>query len=67
MRANRERLLINSLLVGCFFGGGVVGALGFKLIGFLFTVPLAAVLLALATVPLSDDLLLGWRLWRRRH
>jgi len=67
VRANRERLRINALLVGSFFIGGLSGALGFKHFGFLSTVPLAALLLTLALVPMADDLRLGWRLWRRRR
>lgn len=67
VRANRERLLINSLLVGCFFAGGVSGAFGFQHLGFLSTVPLAGVLLTLALVPMVDDLRLHWWLWRRRR
>jgi uncharacterized membrane protein YoaK (UPF0700 family) len=43
-------------LVGLFLVGGVTGALGFRHAGFLFTVPLAAVVLALAIVPVVDDL-----------
>ena len=35
VRANRERLRINALLVSCFFIGGLSGALGFKHFGFL--------------------------------
>lgn len=66
VRANRERLRLNLLLVGCFFAGGVGGAYGFKYFGFLSTVPLAALLLTLAIVPILDDLRLGWWLWRRR-
>ncbi|MCC8342089.1 DUF1275 domain-containing protein [Pseudomonas stutzeri] len=67
VRANRECLRINALLVGSFFIGGLSGALGFKHFGFLSTVPLAALLLTLALVPMADDLRLGWRLWRRRR
>ena len=67
VQANRERLRNNSLLVGCFFAGGVSGAFGFKHIGFLTTVPLAAVLLTLAALPVVDDLRLSWWLWRRRR
>ena len=40
-----------------FFVGGVVGALGFKHVGFVSTVPLAAILLLLAAVPVMDDLI----------
>ena len=67
VRANRQRLRINLMMVTSFFIGGLTGAVGFKHFGFLSTVPLAALLLALALVPMADDLLLGWRLWRRRR
>ena len=66
VRANRERLRINAMLVGCFFVGGVSGAFGFKHFGFLSTVPLAALLIVLATLPVVDDLRLSWWLWQRR-
>jgi hypothetical protein len=48
------RLLIS--LVALFFVGGVIGALGFKHVAFLFTLPLATVLSALAIIPVIDDL-----------
>lgn len=67
VRANRERLRNNALLVGCFFVGGVSGAFGFKHFGFLSTVPLAAFLMILAVGPVLDDLRLSWWLWRRRR
>lgn len=67
VRANRQRLGINLLMVTSFFIGGLSGAVGFKHFGFLSTIPLAVLLLALALVPMADDLLLGWRLWRRRR
>ncbi|MCW3149002.1 DUF1275 domain-containing protein [Stutzerimonas stutzeri] len=67
VRADRARLLINSLMVGCFFAGGVSGAIGFKHFGFLSTIPLAGALLFLALVPMWDDLRLGWTLWRRKR
>jgi len=38
------------------FGGGVLGALGFKQVGYLATVPLAALLALLAGMPAVDDL-----------
>lgn len=43
-------------LITLFFVGGVTGALGFKHVGFLFTLPLAAILLVLAVMPILDDL-----------
>lgn len=47
-------------LIALFFVGGVVGALGFRRLGFIFSVPLAAMLLCLAFVPLVDDLRSNW-------
>ncbi|TPQ42974.1 DUF1275 domain-containing transporter [Cupriavidus pinatubonensis] len=61
--ANRHKLRVLTHLVGLFFLGGVAGALGFKHIGFSATLPLAALLLALAAVPVLDDMRL--RVWRR--
>jgi uncharacterized membrane protein YoaK (UPF0700 family) len=54
--ANWAKVRLLGSLVGSFFAGGVVGALGFKHAGFGFTVPLAFVLLILAAVPVVDDL-----------
>ncbi len=54
--ANRTRLRQLLLLVLAFFIGGVVGAVGFKHVGYLSTVPLAVMLWALAIVPTLDDL-----------
>ncbi|QNI36860.1 YoaK family protein [Edaphobacter albus] len=47
--------LLGSLIV-LFFVGGVTGALGFKYVGFLFTLPLAAILMLLAIMPVVDDI-----------
>ena len=54
--ANRARLKTLSYLALCFFGGGVVGALGFNHFGYISTVPLALILMALVFVPFADDL-----------
>ncbi len=43
-------------LVGLFFLGGWIGALGFKYIGFFFALPLSAGLLLMAALPVLDDL-----------
>lgn len=51
-----QRLRLLGSLIFLFFAGGVVGALGFKHIGFLFTIPLAAVLVLLAVMPVLDDM-----------
>ncbi|PRC92716.1 YoaK family protein [Solimicrobium silvestre] len=49
--ANRDKLKIYCSLVLFFFCGGVFGALGFKNLGFISTVPLAIVLIALSVAP----------------
>jgi uncharacterized membrane protein YoaK (UPF0700 family) len=54
--ANRERLRILALLLVSFFVGGITGAVGFSHVGYVSTVPLAAILVVLATVPVVDDL-----------
>lgn len=57
VRANRTRLMVHIGLLVFFFVGGMTGALGFKYIGFISTVPIAIVLIALVIVPTADDLL----------
>ena len=59
--ANRERLGLLIGLLTMFFAGGVVGALGFKHIGFMSTAPLAALLLLMAVVPVLDDVMMRLR------
>ena len=59
--ANRPKLRMLCLLVLCFFVGGVAGALGFKHVGYVATVPLALLLLGLASVPIADDLTTIWQ------
>ncbi|HSV34649.1 MAG TPA: YoaK family protein [Ramlibacter sp.] len=54
--ANRQRLRIHTLLIASFFTGGVCGALGFKFLGFVSTVPLAIGLWVLTFRPLMQDL-----------
>jgi uncharacterized membrane protein YoaK (UPF0700 family) len=53
--ADRRRMRMLVLLLGAFFGGGVIGAVGFRAIGYSTTLPLALVLLTLAAVPAVDD------------
>jgi len=59
VRADRERMRVLAGLLAAFVGGGVVGAYGFKRLGYGFTVPLAVLLTVVALVPVWDD-------WQRR-
>lgn len=56
VRADRMKLRLLGTLVAFFFVGGLVGALGFRHAGYVATVPLALLLVALASVPAIDDL-----------
>ncbi len=49
VRVNVERLRLHAGLVGAFFVGGVLGALGFKHLGYVATVPLALLLALMAS------------------
>ncbi len=55
VRANRQRLRRFSGLIGMFILGGLMGAGGFKYVGFICVVPLAALLLALSLPPFLED------------
>jgi uncharacterized membrane protein YoaK (UPF0700 family) len=55
VRADRARLRVHGQLIACFFMGGLAGALGFKHLGFISTVPLALMLLLLVMRPALDD------------
>lgn len=63
--ANRNKLKLHGLILVSFFGGGLVGALSFKHIGFKMTVPLAAFLFFLALRPIMHDLRVRTRLLRQ--
>lgn len=56
VHANRRKLSLLTGLLAMFFVGGIAGALCFKHVGFISTVPLAIVLLVLGAVPVVDDL-----------
>jgi uncharacterized membrane protein YoaK (UPF0700 family) len=56
VKADRSRLRLLASLLGMFFIGGLAGALGFKYVGYISTLPLSAMLVVLAVVPLMDDL-----------
>jgi hypothetical protein len=53
---NRPKLWLQGKLIGSFLLGGFVGAMGFKEAGFIMSLPLALVLLALVVRPLWTDL-----------
>lgn len=55
VRANRMKLRLFGTLLAMFIAGGIVGAAGFKYIGFVWVVPLAVMLLALSLLPLYAD------------
>ncbi|WP_066255233.1 YoaK family protein [Hydrogenophaga flava] len=55
VRADRERLRVHAQLVLSFLIGGIAGALGFKHLGYISTLPLALALLLLVLRPLLDD------------
>jgi uncharacterized membrane protein YoaK (UPF0700 family) len=54
--ANRSKLKLLGVLVSLFFAGGIVGAFGFKHIGFSSALALAAILIMVAIVPVTDDI-----------
>jgi uncharacterized membrane protein YoaK (UPF0700 family) len=56
VRADMKKLWMLVSLVGLFFVGGVVGAVGFSKMGFVATLPLAVILVMLSLVPVMDDL-----------
>ena len=53
--ANHARLHLHAKLITSFFVGGLAGAIGFKFIGFIATLPLAVGLLLLVARPLLHD------------
>lgn len=55
VRADKQKLALLASLLLSFIAGGLAGAIGFKYLGFISSVPLAIVLLTLAVVPLVDD------------
>lgn len=56
VRADRDRIVALAGLVVAFLGGAIAGAFGFKIAGYVSTVPLALVLVLLAAVPVMDDM-----------
>jgi uncharacterized membrane protein YoaK (UPF0700 family) len=54
VKANRDKLFIHSTILGLFFLGGIVGAL--KAVGFSATIPIALLLVAMASPPIILDI-----------
>lgn len=65
--ANRGKLRLLASMLSMFITGALAGALGFKNVGFISTLPLAALLLATAIVPVSDDITIRTRRALRRR
>ena len=64
VRANRQKLRLHLILLASFFTGAVCGAMGFKFLGYVTTVPLALTLLLLVWRPVAHDVqnrLAHWR------
>ena len=55
VRANRRKLRLHLILISSFFTGALMGALGFKYVGYVTTVPLALALLLLVMRPIAHD------------
>ena len=66
VHVNHKRLRLFASLLSMFMAGGVVGAAGFKYVGFIWVVPLATVLLVLSLPPLAADFDRLGLAWRRR-
>jgi len=54
--ADRDRMAVLAGLLGAFLVGGIMGAFGFKHLGYVASVPVAVLLALLAIVPALDDL-----------
>lgn len=66
VHARKGKLAIHVAILSMFFVGGVIGALGFKHIGFSTVLPFAFALLMVALMPMLDDLVVRYRLLRRQ-
>ncbi len=56
VRANTDRLRVHAAILGCFVVGGVVGAIAFKTVSYLATIPLAILLAGIAAGPVLRDM-----------
>ena len=66
VRANHARMRLFASLLAMFTLGGVVGAAGFKYFGFVWVLPLAAIILGLSLPPLWGDIDRLRAIWRLR-
>lgn len=55
VQADRGKLILLTGLLTSFVSGGISGALGFKYLGYISTLPLALALATLAVIPMLDD------------
>jgi uncharacterized membrane protein YoaK (UPF0700 family) len=56
VKANRDKLFIHAVVLALFFVGGVLGAVAFKHSGFSATIPIALLLVIIASPPLFIDI-----------
>jgi len=56
VQTNFRKLRMLGALVAFFFTGAVIGALGFKHLGYISTIPLALLLVSISSIPAFDDL-----------
>lgn len=67
VQANRAKLKLYLLILAAFFAGGVVGAVGFRHLGYGFSLPLAFCLFLLGLRPVWYDIRLRLRLWQQQE
>lgn len=62
-----EQILLHLSIVSLFLIGGIIGACGFKYIGFIFVFPISAFLFLLAAAPVFKDIKIYKYLHIRKH
>jgi uncharacterized membrane protein YoaK (UPF0700 family) len=62
--ADREKLKIHLIIFSLFLIGGIVGAISFKIFGYITTVPLAGLLILISLPPIARDLIDTWQIKR---
>lgn len=61
VRARHEKVIFYVALLTIFFIGGILGAVGFKYLGYSTVLPLALILFVIALMPLVDDAFVRFR------